>query len=79
MIVECPISLGELIDKISILFIKKRYIEDINKKKYIIEELDLLEKNLNDSLGENEEVNQYLEKLINTNLKLWKIEDQIRE
>ena len=41
--INIPISLGELIDKISILQIKKRNIEDAEKQKLINQELKLLE------------------------------------
>lgn len=69
------ISAGELIDKISILEIKSEKIKDqiklehINKEKYIL-------------LKESEKLNLYqkwLEKIKEVNLKLWKIEDSIRE
>lgn len=79
MIIKCPISLGELIDKISILFIKKENIKDIDKQKYINEELKLLKQTLKNFVGDDSKVNEHLEKLININSKLWKIEDKIRE
>ena len=44
MIISTPISLGELIDKISILQIKKKNIEDIEKQKLINVELAMLDK-----------------------------------
>ena len=45
MIVNTPISLGELIDKISILLIKEKKITDVKKIDLIREELTLLKKN----------------------------------
>ena len=42
MIIDTPISLGELIDKISILRIKSQKIKDIKKQKLINNELKLL-------------------------------------
>ena len=44
MIVKIPISLGELIDKISILLIKEKNISDEKKLSKIREELSLLKK-----------------------------------
>ena len=79
MIIETPISLGELIDKISILLIKKKNVNNSEKQKYIKKELKLLEKTLQNNLGNKKKINQYLKKLILVNTKLWKIEDKIRD
>ena len=59
MIISTPISLGELIDKISILQIKKKNISDINKIKLIHEELELLEKTLYKQINDKK-VNEIL-------------------
>ena len=79
MIIDTPISLGELIDKISILQIKKKNVKNIRKQKYIKKELKLLEKILQNTLVNKKNINQYLKKLILINTQLWKIEDKIRE
>ena len=79
MIINTPISLGELIDKISILQIKKKNIEDIEKQKLINDELTMLDKVLEKVLGNNSDIAEYLLQLIEINTKLWKIEDNIRE
>ena len=79
MIINTPISLGELIDKISILQIKKKNIEDIEKQKLINNELAMLDKVLEKVLGNNSDIAEYLLQLIEINTKLWKIEDNIRE
>ena len=79
MIINTPISLGELIDKISILQIKKKNIEDIEKQKLINDELSMLDKVLEKILGNNSDIAEYLHQLIEINTKLWKIEDNIRE
>ena len=79
MIINTPISLGELIDKISILQIKKKNIEDIEKQKLINDELTMLDKVLEKVLGNNSDIDEFLHQLININTKLWKIEDNIRE
>ena len=52
MIVNTPISLGELIDKISILRIKKNNIMDQKKLKHIDQELTLLDRVLPDSVSD---------------------------
>ena len=44
MIISTPVSLGELVDKISILHIKNKNIKDDEKLKLIREELELLNK-----------------------------------
>ena len=79
MIINTPISLGELIDKISILQIKKKNIEDIEKQKLINNELAMLDKVLEKVLGNNSDIAEYLHQLIEINTRLWKIEDNIGE
>ena len=79
MIINTPVSLGELIDKISILEIKKKNIEDIEKQKLINAELAMLDKVLEKVLGNNSDIAEYLHQLIEINTKLLKIEDRIRE
>ena len=79
MIINIPISLGELLDKISILLIKKRKIQDVHKLKFISEELKLLERILKSSFKDNSNIKKYLDEIIGVNLKLWEIEDQIRK
>ena len=78
MLINTPISLGELVDKISILIIKKKNITDETKLDHVKKELDFLQKTLT-SYVQQEEINNYLENLININSKLWNIEDDIRE
>ena len=78
MIINTPISLGELIDKISILLIKERKITDVKKIDLIHEELTLLKKTLNEIINNNA-INNYLKQLIDVNSTLWKIEDEIRD
>ena len=77
IIVNAPISVGELMDKISILKIKKKNITDEKKLVFINEELQLLSSTLNAVVQDNK-INEFLDKLIEVNSKLWKIEDDIR-
>ena len=70
-----PISIGELIDKITILEIKQKYMTGI-KLKNINKEIKLLKNILQDK---NLEINNDLIKnLKKVNKKLWEIEDNIR-
>ena len=78
MLINTPISLGELVDKISILIIKQKNITDETKLDHVKKELDFLQKTLMNYV-QQEEINNYLENLININSKLWNIEDDIRE
>jgi hypothetical protein len=77
MIINTPVSLGELVDKISILRIKKQNIIGTEKSILINEELFFLEKTLSEVI-ENKKIKNYLDELTNVNLALWKIEDEIR-
>ena len=78
MLINTPISLGELVDKISILMIKKKNISDSIKIQYVNKELEFLQKTLKKYISEDE-INDFLLKLVNINSKLWDIEDDIRE
>ena len=78
MIINTPVSLGELMDKISILQIKQKKIMDKIKLHHINEELSLLEETLLKTVSDKK-VKDFLNNLISTNLQLWKIEDDIRD
>ena len=78
MIINTPVSLGELVDKISILHIKNINIKDDEKLKLIGEELELLNQTLNKHI-KNNDIQNYLDSLIEINSKLWVIEDDIRD
>ena len=78
MIIKTPVSLGELLDKISILHIKKNNIKDTKKNKLVTQEIDLLNKTLDDHI-KRDDIQIYLDLLIEINSKLWAIEDDIRD
>tara|TARA_Y100000739_G_scaffold64784_1_gene53873 strand:- start:296 stop:679 length:384 start_codon:yes stop_codon:yes gene_type:complete len=78
MIINTPVSLGELVDKISILHIKNLNIKDSEKIKLVKEELSMLNKTLDDHINRND-IQPYLDSLIAINTKLWVIEDDIRD
>ena len=73
------VSVGELLDKISILEIKQDKIKDPNKLEFINSEHSILK----DQLEKNVQSNSQLEKLFNSlkeiNAKLWVIEDDKRQ
>lgn len=79
MIVKIPVSVGELVDKITILEIKNKKIKDIKKLSNIKLELKLLneffrKKKLNTKL-----IKKLKNYLYNVNLKLWNVEDKLRD
>lgn len=78
MLINTPISLGELVDKISILLIKQKNINDKSKILHVNKELDYLKSTLEKKI-KKEEIYNYLEQLVKINSELWKIEDDIRE
>jgi len=73
-----PISVGELVDKISILKIKKKKILNKAKQTNIIKELNFLEKIYKSNFTKNRKIKLYEKELIKINKNLWEIEDQIR-
>ena len=76
---KIPISNGELIDKITILEIKKQKINDKNKLIYIEKELLYLNEYLEDLKKFRPKLIDLINDLKITNEKLWNIEDSIRK
>lgn len=72
-----PISVGELLDKLSILYIKKQKIVDPIKLSAVNKEFDLLHERSLVYLSDKDLFNLY-DNLIIINSKLWNIEDEIR-
>ncbi len=77
MDININISIGELIDKITILEIKSIKIKDKGKLKNINFELQMLEKELK-KISLNSEIIEMQKELYETNLRMWKIEEDIR-
>ena len=77
MLVNTPISLGELVDKISILIVKQKNIKEENKLNQVNKELNFLQDVLLKNITKDE-IDNYLKELIDINSKLWVIEDEIR-
>ena len=78
MLINTTVSLGELLDKISILIIKEKNIADTQKQYHIKNELEALNKTLENSISRSQ-VKEYIEKLIEINSELWFNEDAIRD
>ena len=78
MEVNIPVSLGELLDKISILEIKSIKISNESKLANIKKELSGLKKVLENLNINFSEIKNLYEELYKINLGLWEIEDSIR-
>jgi len=73
------VSVGELLDKISILEIKQEKIKDPEKLKFINEEHSILKDQLNNNVKSDQKLNELFESLKEINAKLWVIEDDKRQ
>jgi hypothetical protein len=73
------VSVGELLDKISILEIKQEKIKDLEKLKFINEEHSILKDQLNNNVKSDQKLNELFESLKQINAKLWIIEDDKRQ
>ena len=72
------VSVGELLDKISIFEIKKKKIKDLEKLKFINDEYNILKDQLNKNVKSNEKLEKLFQSLKEINAKLWVIEDAKR-
>ena len=73
------ISAGELLDKITILEIKKEKINDIQKLKDIEKELSSLTTTSEDQIPDKSKIENLIQSLKKINLKLWDIEENKRK
>ena len=73
------VSVGELLDKISILEIKQEKIKDTEKLKFINEEHSILKDQLDKNVKSDQKLNELFETLKKINVKLWIIEDDKRQ
>jgi hypothetical protein len=73
------VSVGELMDKISILEIKKDRIKDSDKLKFINNEYEVLKSELEKNIKIDNELAKFFVALKNINSKLWIIEDDKRK
>ena len=72
------VSVGELLDKLSILEIKKIRIKDPNKLNFINEEYDILKNQFEKNVKIDNKLNDLFKELKDINNKLWDIENEKR-
>ena len=72
------VSVGELLDKISILEIKREKIKDPEKLKFILKEHSILKDQLDNNVKTDDKLNRLFQSLKEINAKLWIIEDDKR-
>ncbi len=77
--IKVVLSVGELIDKITILQLKMKFIKNKEQLKNIRNELGTLKPLLKENNLETPKINELFAELYEINLELWKIEDKIRE
>jgi hypothetical protein len=73
------VSIGELLDKITILEIKQEKIKDPEKLKFISNEHSILRNQLNNNIKNDDKLNKLFQSLKDINSKLWVIEDNKRQ
>jgi hypothetical protein len=73
------VSIGELLDKVSILEIKQEKIKDPDKLKFINNEHSILKDQLEDNVKSDDRLNKLYQSLKEINAKLWVIEDDKRQ
>ena len=81
MLIEAPVSLGELVDKITILEIKQVEIQASDKRLNVQRELKVLDDKLDASLNATDKarLEPLQAELKAINEQLWRIEDEIRD
>ena len=73
------VSIGELLDKISILEIKQKKIKDPEKLKLISNEHSILKEQLDENVNSDDKLSKLFHSLKEVNAKLWVIEDDKRQ
>ena len=73
------VSIGELLDKISILEIKLDKIKDSENLKFISNEHSILKKQLDNNVKSDDKLIKFFQSLKEINEKLWVIEDEKRQ
>ena len=77
--IKVVLSVGELIDKITILQLKMKFIKNKEQLNNVKNELRTLKPLLKENNLETPKINKLITELYEVNLKLWKIEDKIRD
>lgn len=75
--VSVPVSIGEMIDKLSILQVKKTKISDKTKLEFVNKEFEILY-NLSSVYLDNVEIESLYHQLVEINSSLWDVEDKLR-
>lgn len=75
--ITVPVSVGELIDKLSILHVKKIKVFNEEKLSFINKEFELLY-NMSSNFLNDDEVSKLYHQLVDINSKLWEVEDELR-
>ena len=79
MLLHVPLSVGEVLDKVTILEIKSERIDDPVKLKNINNELSQLRALLTDAVFDKTSIKSLVDELKQVNQTLWDIEDNIRD
>ena len=79
MSIRIEVAPGEIIDKLTILEIKRERIGDEAKRKNVVHEWDVLTRDLDAAVKKTPALDALRAKLKEINLKLWVIEDDIRD
>ncbi len=79
MMIEIPVSHGELVDKLTILEIKLQMISEKSKITQVEIEYKYLSSIFDEIKIQKKLVSLYYEELLSVNKKLWTIEDSIRK
>tara|TARA_Y100000991_G_C21752542_1_gene255273 strand:- start:44 stop:427 length:384 start_codon:yes stop_codon:yes gene_type:complete len=77
--INIEVSPGELIDKITILELKNKFIKNVNQLKNINIELEILMPILSQNNLNTSEIKRLSDELYKINNKLWEIEDNLRD
>jgi hypothetical protein len=75
--ISIPVSIGEMIDKLSILQVKKNKVKDKTKLEFINKEFELLY-NFSSEYLNNQKTELIYHQLVSVNTNLWEIEDELR-
>ena len=75
--ISIPVSIGEMIDKLSILQVKKNKVKDKTKLEFVDKEFELLY-NFSSEYLNNSKTELIYHQLVSVNTNLWEIEDMLR-
>ena len=79
MKINIPVSVGELIDKLTILELKRQWTNNSERLKHIVHEMSELEKLYEQNIEKKDEIIEHRANLYEINRYLWMIEDRIRK